>query len=132
MDFLFELDNYVGVPQRQMQNGQAYNDLYVKSLIVKTLVESFDFAGSRELSKPLVQLKGQRAIVQAYVNSDRCSFTHPELAFWNKVPADMLHQLANYYYENNPHVKYILYLYALMIRRCDLEFAVQEVFNNYY
>jgi hypothetical protein len=103
----------------------------VKNNTVKTLVESFNFGGSRELSKPLLKLKSQRAIVQAYVNSDRCSFTHPELAFWDKVPDYMYSKLANYYYQNNPHVKYLLYVYALMIRRSDLEFATQEVLYTY-
>ena len=35
--------------------------------------------------------------------------------------------MAGYYYENNPHLKYILYMYGLMVRRFDLEFAKQEI-----
>jgi hypothetical protein len=45
------------------------------------------------------------------------------LAYWDRVPETLVHQLAHYYYQNNPHMKYILYMLALMVRRCDLEFA---------
>ena len=31
MDFLFELDNYIGVPNREMQKTQEFNNLYVKN-----------------------------------------------------------------------------------------------------
>ena len=77
-------------------------------------MDSFKFSGSRESNKPLEKVKDQRAIVQAFINSDRCSHTHPELAFWDRVPEQMIHKLATYYYENNPHLKYILYMYGLM------------------
>lgn len=90
-------------------------------------MESFNFAGSREIIRPFENLKGQRAIVQAYVNSDRCSYTHPELAFWDRIPEELSSKIAYYYYNNHPHIKYILYMYALMVRRCDLDFARQEV-----
>ncbi|CAD8127197.1 unnamed protein product [Paramecium sonneborni] len=127
MDFLFELDNVIGVPQRAMQKTKEYNDLYVKNQVVKTMVESFNFGGSREIARPFESLKSQRAIVQAYCNSDRCSFTHPELAYWDRVPEELINKIATYYYNNHPHMKYMLYMYALMARRCDLDFAKQEV-----
>ncbi|CAK56127.1 unnamed protein product (macronuclear) [Paramecium tetraurelia] len=127
MDFLFELDNFVGVPQRAMQKTKEYNDLYLKNQVIKTMVESFNFGGSRETAKPFENLKNQRAIVQAYCNSDRCSFTHPELAYWDRVPEELVNKIATYYYNNHPHMKYLLYMYALMVRRCNLDFAKQEV-----
>jgi hypothetical protein len=46
-----------------MQESKEYNDMYVNNTTVKTMVESFNFAGSREMSKPLLKLKDQRAIV---------------------------------------------------------------------
>ncbi|CAD8047946.1 unnamed protein product [Paramecium sonneborni] len=91
------------------------------------MVESFNFGGSREIAKPFENLKNQRAIVQAYCNSDRCSFTHPELAYWDRVPEELINKIATYYYNNHPHMKYLLFMYALMVRRCDLDFAKQEV-----
>ena len=110
-----------------MQKTKEYNDLYVKNQVIKTMVESFNFGGSREIAKPFESLKNQRAIVQAYCNSDRCSFTHPELAYWDRVPEDLINKIATYYYNNHPHMKYMLYMLALMVRRCDLDFAKQEV-----
>lgn len=131
MDFLFELDNVVGVPQREMQKTEDFNNFYVKNIIVKNLVESFTFAGSREMGKPLEKVKKQRAIVQAYINSDRCSFTHPELAFWDRLNEEMIKKMAKYYYDDNKHFKYILYNYGFMIERYNLEFAKQEVGLNH-
>lgn len=57
MDFLFELDNVIGVPQREMQKSKDYNDLYVNNQVIKTLVESFNFGGSREMVRPFESLK---------------------------------------------------------------------------
>jgi hypothetical protein len=72
-------------------------------------------------------VKDERAIVQAYVNSDRCSFTHPELCFWDRVNESMILNIAKTYYSNNPHFKYILYMYGLMVKRFDLDFAKLEL-----
>ena len=91
------------------------------------MTESFNFAGSREKAKNLTIVKNERAIVQAYINSDRCSFTHPELAYWNRVNNEMIMRMAKFYYENNPHFNYILYMYAFMIKRFDLDFAKDEI-----
>lgn len=125
--FLEDLDNIVGIPQRKLQKTDDFNDLYVKNNLVKTLVHSFNFSGSRDLNKPLVKVKAQRAIVQAYINSDRCSFTHPELSFWERLNENNIAAMANFYHEDNPHLKYMLYMYILMIKRYDLEFAASEV-----
>lgn len=57
MDFLFELDNYIGVPNREMQRSKEFNDFYVSNPIVKTMVDGFKFTGSRESLKPLVNVK---------------------------------------------------------------------------
>jgi hypothetical protein len=127
MDFLFDLDNIVGVPQRELQKTKKFNDFYVKNNIIKTLVETFNYAGSRELGKPLENVKKQRAIVQAYINSDRCSFTHPELAYWDRLDASLIRKFSKYYYENNPHFKYLLLNYSFMIKKFDLEFAKESV-----
>jgi hypothetical protein len=127
MDFLFELDNVVGVPQREMQRSKEFNDFYVKNNIIKVLCESFNYAGSREMSKPLENVKKQRAIVQAYINSDRCSFTHPELAYWDRLDESLIRNMSKFYYDNNPHFKLILYNYAFMCKRFDLDFAREEV-----
>lgn len=127
MDFLFELDNIVGVPQREMQKTKDFNDFYVKNNIIKTLSETFNYAGSRELGKPLENVKKQRAIVQAYINSDRCSFTHPELAFWDRLDESLIRKMSKFYYDNNVHFRYVLYMYGFMIKRFDLDFAKEEV-----
>ncbi|CAD8136144.1 unnamed protein product [Paramecium pentaurelia] len=119
MDFLFELDNFVGVPQRAMQKTKEYNDLYVKNQVVKTMVESFNFGGSRETAKAFENLKNQRAIVQAYCNSDRCSFTNPELAYWDRVPYILLQLSSSYEI-------FTLYVCS-MVRRSYLDFAKKEV-----
>jgi hypothetical protein len=132
MNFLAEIDRIIGLPQREMQKTQEFNELYVKNPIVKTLVESFNYGGSRELSKPLINVKSQRAIVQAYINSDRCSFTHPELAFWDKLNDNDIARMARYYYDNHPHFKYMLHMYAYMCKRFNLELAVSEVGLNDY
>ena len=39
----------------------------------------------------------------------------------------MLQQIADYYYQNNPHFKYILYMFGLTAKRFDLDFASQEL-----
>jgi hypothetical protein len=130
MDFLFELDNVVGVPQREMQKSKEFNNFYVKNNLIKTLVESFNYAGSRELSKPFENVKKQRAIVQAYINSDRCSFSHPELAFWDRLDEVLIKKMSKYYYEDNIHFKYVLYNYGFMIKRFDLYFAREELGFN--
>ena len=127
LNFLEELDAVVGIPQRQLQQTDEYNNLYVKNRIVKTLSDSFNFSGSRDLKKPLTKVKAQRAIPQAYINSDRCSFTHPELAFWDRLNENQIAEMATFYHDNNPHFKYMLYVYIYMIKRFDLEFAVCEV-----
>jgi hypothetical protein len=131
INFLAEIDYVVGKPQREMQKTEEFNNLYVKNPIIKTLVETFNFAGSRELGKPLNNVKGQRAIVQAYINSDRCSFTHPELAFWDKLNDHQIAIMARYYYDNHPHFKYMIHMYAYMCKRFDLELAVSEVGLDY-
>lgn len=139
MDFLFELDNVVGVPQREMQRTKEFNDFYVGNNLIHALVESFNYGGSRELKKPFEFVKKQRAIVQAYINSDRCSLTHPELAFWDRLDDSLISKISKYYYEDNPHFKYILYNYAFMLKRFDLDFARDnlnidensQVFKNY-
>lgn len=127
MDFLFELDSILGVPQRELQKTNAFNELFVNNKIIKTLVDSFNFGGSREIGKPLENVKASRAIVQAYINSDRCSFIHPELAYWDRLDETMIRKIAKYYYDNNHHFKYILYNYGFMISRFDLEFAQEEL-----
>lgn len=75
----------------------------------------------------MTNIKNERAIVQAYVNSDRCSFTHPELCFWDKIDEAMLQKMSKYYYQNNPHFKYILYMLGLIEKRYDLSFGVSEL-----
>lgn len=136
MDFLFDLDNIVGVPQREMQKTEEFNDLYVKNPYIKTSVDFFNYAGSRELGKEITNVKNSRAIIQAFINSDRCSFTHPELAYWDKISQYHLRKITQYYYDNNPHFIYILYNYAFMIRRYNLEFAADyakmDTNNKYY
>ena len=127
LNFLEELDEVVGIPQREMQKTDDYNNLYVKNQIVKTLADTFNYSGSREMLKPLIKVKNQRAIVQAYINSDRCSFTHPELAFWEKLNENQIAEIARFYHDNNQHIKYMLYMYIFMVQRYDLEFAVNEV-----
>jgi hypothetical protein len=44
----------------------------------------------------------------------------------------MILNIAKTYYSNNPHFKYILYMYGLMVKRFDLDFAKLEVnfFNS--
>jgi hypothetical protein len=135
MDFLFELDNIIGVPQREMQKTNEYNDLYVKNPIIKTCVDSFNFAGSRDMGKELLSVKKTRAIIQAYINSDRLSYCHPELAYWDKVGHFHQRKITQNYYENNQHFIYLLYNYAFMIRRYDLDFAAENALldkNNKY
>jgi hypothetical protein len=127
INFLMEIDRIIGQPQREMQKTVEFNELYVKNPIVKTLVETFNYGGSRELSKPLTNVKNQRAIVQAYINSDRCSFTHPELAYWDKLSDNDIARMARFYYDNHPHFKYMIHMYAYMCRRFDLNLAVSEV-----
>jgi len=135
MDFLFDLDNVIGVPQREMQKSEEYNDLYVKNPIIKTCVDSFNFAGSRELGKEILSVKKTRAIVQAYINSDRLSYCHPELAYWDEVGHYHQRKITQNYYENNQHFIYLLYNYAFMIRRYNLDFAAENILldqNNKY
>lgn len=127
MDFLFELDSVIGVPQREMQKTKEFNDFFVKNKIIKTLVDNFNYAGSREVNKPLENVKSSRAIVQAYINSDRCSFVHPELGYWDRLDEEMIRKMSKYYYDNNRHFKYILYNYGFMISRFDLAFAQEEL-----
>ena len=127
LDFLQELDNTIGYEQRKLQKTKEFNDFYTKNPIIRTLVESFNYAGSRELSKPFTNVKNQRAIVQAYVNSDRNSFTHPELSFWDRISEKQIQQIAKYYYENNPHITYLLYNYMYMLVRFDLQFGQEYV-----
>ena len=43
----------------------------------------------------------------------------------------MILNIAKNYYSNNPHFKYILYMYGLMVKRFDLDFAKLEV-NFFY
>ena len=127
IDFLYELDTVVGVPQREMQKSKEFNDLYVNNPIVKTLVETFDYAGSEDKKISLTNVKETNPIVQAYIFSDRCSFTHPELAYWDRLDENLIKKMAKNYYDNNRHFKYILYNYAFMLKRYDLEFAKCEV-----
>lgn len=51
MDFLFELDEYVGAPLRNSYKSKEYNDLYVLNPIIKGVVESFSYSGSRDKGK---------------------------------------------------------------------------------
>jgi hypothetical protein len=51
-----EIDRIIGQPQREMQKTVEF-ELYVKNLIVKTLVETFNYLKLRELSKPLTNVK---------------------------------------------------------------------------
>jgi len=135
MDFLFDLDNVIGVPQREMQKSQEFNDFYIKNPFIKTACDLFNYSGSRELGKEITSVKNSRAIIQAYINSDRCSFLHPELAYWDKVGQTHLRKITQYYYNNNPHFIYILYNYAFMIKRFNLEFAAKYALmdkNNKY
>ena len=46
-----------------MQKTNEYNDLYVKNPIIKTCVDSFNFAGSRDMGKELLSVKKTRAII---------------------------------------------------------------------
>eukprot|EP00340_Litonotus_pictus_P005835 CAMPEP_0170523182 /NCGR_PEP_ID=MMETSP0209-20121228/8611_1 /TAXON_ID=665100 ORGANISM="Litonotus pictus, Strain P1" /NCGR_SAMPLE_ID=MMETSP0209 /ASSEMBLY_ACC=CAM_ASM_000301 /LENGTH=726 /DNA_ID=CAMNT_0010811129 /DNA_START=418 /DNA_END=2601 /DNA_ORIENTATION=- len=139
MDFLFDLDSTVGVPTREMMKTKEFNDLYVKNPNIKALVNMYDYAGSRELGKKLVEVKKTRAIVQAYINSDRCSYCHPELAFWDQLSTEQIQQIIRYYFSNNSHLKYVLYNLGFMVRRFDLDFAVSyakmdpnnKYFGNY-
>jgi hypothetical protein len=39
----------------------------------------------------------------------------------------MIQKISKWYYSNNPHFKYILFMYGLMVMRFDLDFAVLEV-----
>jgi hypothetical protein len=110
-----------------MYKTPSFNDFYTKNKLISKLVESYDYAGSRSKTKKFVTVKDERAIVQAYVNSDRCSFTHPELCFWDRVNESMILNIAKTYYSNNPHFKYILYMYGLMVKRFDLDFAKLEL-----
>ncbi|CAD8187321.1 unnamed protein product [Paramecium pentaurelia] len=114
VDCQLKLDNVIGVPQRAMQKTKKYNNQYVKNQVVRTKVESFNFAGNL--------LK-----VQAYFNSDRYSFTHPQLAYWDRVPEELIYKIATYFQNNHPQKKYMLYIQALMGRRCDQDFSKQEV-----
>lgn len=123
LDFLFDLDSTVGVPTRKLQKSEEFNDFYVKNPYIKTVVDLYDYAGSRELSKKLINVKSTRAIVQAYINSDRCSYSHPELSFWDKLSPEQIKEITRYYYENNKHFIYILYNLGFLIRRFDLDFA---------
>jgi len=127
LDFLFELDSVIGVPQREMQKSAEWNDLYVKNPLIKTLVELYDYSGSKDVTKPLAAVKAEKAVVQAYINSDRCSYMHPEFAYWDRVPEKLKKKIIKYYYDNNRHFKYVLFVYAFMVKRFDLEFAIQEV-----
>ena len=123
MDFLFDLDSTVGVPCRIMQKTSEYNDLYVKNNYIKTMVDLYDFAGSRELGKKLDKVKNCRAIVQAFINSDRCSYTHPELGFWNELTPEQIKNITKFYYDNNKHWKYILFNLGFMVKRYDLKIS---------
>ena len=69
------------------------------------------------------------AIVQAYINSDRCTFIHPELVYWSNLTESQIKKFAKYYFQNNPHFKYIIFMYAYIARRYDLEFA-SKIFNK--
>ena len=108
----------------------------IKNPYIKTACDLFNFAGSRDLGKEIKEVKKSRAIIQAYINSDRCSFTHPELAYWDKVDENHMRKIFEYYYNNNPHFLYILYNYAFMVRRFNLEFAANyagmDTNNKYF
>ena len=127
LDFLFELDTILGVPQRELQKTPEFSDLYTKNPIIKTMVESFSYGGSKEIHIPFENMTQQKAITRAYVFSDRCSFTHPELAYWDRLDEQLIKKIAKYYYDNNRHFKYVLYNYAFMIKRFDIEFAKAEI-----
>lgn len=127
MDFLFNLDQTVGVPCREMQKTTDFNNLYVENKYIKTLVDLYDYAGSRELGKKLVNVKSTRAIVQAYINSDRCSYTHPELAFWGNLSSSQIGILTKYYYENNKHFNYIISNLSFLLKRMDLNFGIEAI-----
>jgi hypothetical protein len=127
MDFLFELDSVIGHPQREMQKSNEFNELYTNNPIVRTLAENFDYAGYEDAPISFDSIKDQSGIVESYVYSDRCSFTHPELAFWDRLDENLIKKMAKTYYDNNRHFKFILYTYAFMLKRSDLEFARSEV-----
>lgn len=127
IDFLYDLDCIVGAPLREMQKTIEFNKLYVDNPIIKTLVENFDYAGAEDVPVSFDNVKEQSPIVQAYIFSDRCSFSHPELAFWDKVDENLIKRMAKTYYDNNRHFKYILYYFGFLLKRFDLEFAKSEV-----
>ena len=130
IEFLNELDKTIGVPQRDLWNSSAFNDFFVKNPTIKKLRESYNFSGSKEIIGPFSNIKKESAIVQAYINSDRCSCIHPELAFWNNLTEIQIKKMAKYYYQNNPHFKYIIFMYAYIVRRYDLEFAAANIFDK--
>lgn len=136
MDFLFELDSVIGVPQRLMQNSDEWNQLFINNPIIKTLTEMYNYSGSKDKETPLERITNERAVVQAYINSDRCSYLHHELAYWDRVTNELNQKIIKYYYENNPHFKYVLSNYAFMLRRLDASIGIKELGidtnNKYY
>lgn len=127
MDFLFELDSVIGVPQRSLRKSKEWNDLLVKNPKIKTLIDLYDYSGAKENLKPLEDVNEEKAVVQAYLYSDRCTNLHWELAYWDRVTDNLQKKIIYYYYNNNRHFKYVLYVYAFMLKRFDVEFAIQEL-----
>jgi hypothetical protein len=127
MDFLFELDSVVGIPQRLMSNSKEWNDIFVKNPKIKSLVDLYNYSGSKVNTKPMEYIKKEKSVVQAYILSDRCSNLHPELAYWDRVTEELQKKIIFYYYNNNRHFKYVLSVYAFMIKRFDIELAIQEL-----
>lgn len=39
----------------------------------------------------------------------------------------MLAKMSKFYYENNPHFKYVLYMLGLLAMRYDLDFGIAEL-----
>ncbi|CAD8117606.1 unnamed protein product [Paramecium primaurelia] len=107
VDCQLKLDNVIGVLQRAMQK--------TKNIIISMQKIS--------QSEPRLNLLK----VQAYFNSDRYSFTHPQLTYWDRVPEELIYKIATYFQNNHPQKKYMLYIQALMGIRCDLDFSKQEV-----
>ncbi|CAD8118163.1 unnamed protein product [Paramecium primaurelia] len=81
MDFLFELGKLI-IKTRQY-NWSSLKSHSKDQVFNKNIVEPFNFAVSHEIAKPFESRMNQQAIVQAYCNSDRCYFTHPELAYFD-------------------------------------------------
>ena len=61
IEFLFELDKSIGVPQRELWNSSEYNDFFVNNQTIKTFTESYNFAGSMEIVRPLTEIMNENS-----------------------------------------------------------------------